>query len=113
MDKLSRKNYRLPEVHLEYMKDMVKLIRRDKTCRKCYERGFIGTNQFNEIIICPKCVNSDLALGYWKKYVRDNPDLHEQYKWALDDDNHEINETNEKGSLPTETQRHGDTEVVG
>ncbi len=72
--------YKLDDKHLEMAKEIVLSARKKKNCKVCYDRGYIGVNQQNMVVICHKCVDADKATEEWKKYVQANEDLMEHYE---------------------------------
>ncbi len=81
----------LAEKHLEKAKEIAYSSRKKKRCDHCYDRAYIGVNQENLLIICPKCVDMDKAMEAWKEYVIATPELHEDFKEMLEEGNGEGN----------------------
>lgn len=71
--------YKLDEKHLEQAKEIVLSARKRKSCKFCYDRGYIGVNEQNMVVLCHKCVDADKATDLWKEYVMKNDDLKEHY----------------------------------
>ena len=63
----------LAENHLEKAKEIALNNRKKRTCKKCYDRGYIGLTPENTLVICEKCVNVDAAMEEWKEYVKQDP----------------------------------------
>ena len=72
--------YRLDDKHLEKAKEIALSARKKKNCKVCYDRGYIGVNQQNMVVICHKCVDGEKATEEWKQYVLANEDLKEHYE---------------------------------
>ena len=70
---------RLPDAHLEQAKRIVSGLRQPKRCKSCYDRGYVGTNQNNMLVPCPRCVDGDAVMEAWRTYVTETPELAELY----------------------------------
>ena len=70
---------RLPDPYLEKAREMVAKHRPKKNCKRCYDRGYLGVDQHNLLIPCPKCVTGDALLAEWRQFVRDTPELFQLY----------------------------------
>lgn len=71
--------FTLEEKHLEEAKKIALKHRKKKSCGQCYDRGWIGVNDQNLLILCTKCVDMDAALEDWKTYVSGHADLKEHF----------------------------------
>jgi len=90
--------YRLDDKHLEKAKEIVLSARKKKSCKVCYDRGYIGVNQQNMVVLCHKCVDAEKATEEWKKYVLENEDLKEHYSefFEEEDENTQEEEASEE-----------------
>lgn len=77
---MSSTPFRLADEHLEAAKTIALENRRRRSCKVCYDRGWVGLGQDNTIVLCHKCVDQEKALMAWKAYVEPVPELWEQYK---------------------------------
>jgi len=71
--------FTLDEKHLEAAKKIALKHRKKKSCDHCYDRGWIGVNDQNLLILCTKCVEMDAAMEDWKAYVSGHKDLKEHF----------------------------------
>lgn len=71
--------FTLEEKHLDEAKLIAAKHRKKKSCGQCYERGWIGVNDQNLLILCTKCVDMDAAMEDWKTYVSAHEDLKEHF----------------------------------
>lgn len=71
--------FTLDEKHLEAAKKIALKHRRKKSCDHCYDRGWIGVNDQNLLILCTKCVDMDASMEDWKTYVSGHKDLKEHF----------------------------------
>ena len=71
--------FTLDEKHLDEAKKIALKHRRKKSCNHCYDRGWIGVNDQNLLIICTKCVEMEPAMEDWKTYVSGHDDLKEHF----------------------------------
>ncbi|MCF7920386.1 MAG: hypothetical protein K9N06_10800 [Candidatus Cloacimonetes bacterium] len=79
--------FRLEEKHLEAVKEIAVRNRKKRSCGKCYDRGYIGINEENLLILCPKCVDMEKAQEEWKEYVSEHEDLKERFADLFEEDN--------------------------
>lgn len=70
---------RLPDEHLAEARKIIGDNRTKKSCKVCYDRGFLGTNQDNMLVPCNKCVDSDAVMESWRTYVREDAELKALY----------------------------------
>lgn len=84
----------LAENHLEKAKEIALNNRKKRTCKKCYDRGYIGLTPENTLVICEKCVNVDAAMEEWKEYVKQDPQLMDDFKDLFEEEEEET-ESNE------------------
>ena len=70
---------RSPDKYLENAREMVAKHRAKKSCKRCYDRGYLGVDQDNLLVPCPKCVAGDALLAEWRQFVRDTPELSQLY----------------------------------
>lgn len=78
--------FRLDEKHLEAAKEIAVRNRKKRSCNKCYDRGYIGVNEENLLIICPKCVDMEKAQSEWKDYVSGQEDLKEHFAYLFEEE---------------------------
>ncbi len=71
--------FKLDDQHLEAAKKIAAEHRTKKNCDHCYERGWIGANEQNLLILCTRCVDSDAATQDWKDYILRYEDLKEHF----------------------------------
>ncbi|MBN1949300.1 MAG: hypothetical protein JW784_06115 [Candidatus Cloacimonetes bacterium] len=71
--------FRLDERHLAKAREIAARNRIKPKCNICYDRGYIGVNQNNTLILCLKCVDTAAAFEEWKRYIVDFPELREYY----------------------------------
>jgi hypothetical protein len=69
----------LEERHLDEAKRIALKHRKKKSCDTCYDRGWIGANDQNLLILCTKCVDMEPAMEDWKAYVSEHEDLKEHF----------------------------------
>ena len=72
--------YRLPDEHLEKVRDFAVNNRTKKKCKTCYDRGYIGVTEENLLVPCVKCVDMEKVEALWKDYVKSVPELFEHFK---------------------------------
>ena len=70
---------RLPDEYLAEARKIIGENRNKKSCKICYDRGFLGTNQDNMLVPCNKCVDSDAVMEAWRVHVRENDELSALY----------------------------------
>ena len=70
---------RLPDQYLEQAKEMIGRHRRRRSCKTCFDRGYLGVNQDNMLVPCSKCVDEEAVLAEWKEFVMATPELAELY----------------------------------
>jgi hypothetical protein len=78
--------YRLPDEHLEKVRDFAVNNRKKKKCRICYDRGYIGITEENLLFPCVKCVDMEKVEELWKDYVKSVPELFEHFKELFEED---------------------------
>ncbi len=76
----------LAEEHLDKAKEIVLKNRKKRSCKKCYDRGYIGTSPENTLIVCDKCVDIEKAMEEWKEYVKLDPQLMEDFKELFEEE---------------------------
>jgi len=81
--------FHLDEKHLEAAKEIAARNRKKRSCNKCYDRGYIGVNEENLLIICPKCVDGEKAQSEWKSYVSEQEDLQEHFAYLFEEETEE------------------------
>ena len=82
--------FKLDEKHLNKAKEFAVHNRKKKSCNNCYDRGYIGTTLENTLVLCPKCVDVDKVMEAWKNYVKDIPELKEQYSELFEDEEEKV-----------------------
>ena len=82
---MSKEVKKLADEHLAAAKLMVLRHRKKKSCNKCYDRGFIGVNEENMLIPCPRCVDAKPLFDEWKVYVKAKPELDALYGDSLNE----------------------------
>lgn len=88
---------RLPDQYLGRAKGMILKHRRRKSCKTCFDRGYLGVNQDNMLVPCNKCVDDDALMQEWKAYVTATPELEELYGEYYTSDESEREEEGERG----------------
>ena len=81
---------KLDEKHLEKAKEFALKSRTKKNCKICFGRGYIGTTLENTLVLCHKCVDLEKALSDWKNYVKEIPELREQYSELFEEENKDV-----------------------
>jgi hypothetical protein len=97
----------LEERHLDEAKKIALKHRKKKSCGTCYERGWIGANDQNLLILCTKCVEMEPAMEDWKTYVSANEDLKEHFSELFEEkevEDTEIEKEHEK-SMPMDHKK--------
>jgi hypothetical protein len=98
--------FTLEEKHLDEAKQIVLKHRRKKSCDHCYDRGWIGVNEQNLLIICTKCVDMDAAMDDWKAYVSEHDDLKEHFSELFEEKPEETDgEKEEHKALPHDQKK--------
>ncbi|HOE91846.1 MAG TPA: hypothetical protein PKZ69_05315 [Candidatus Cloacimonadota bacterium] len=69
----------LEEKHLEKAKEIVLKHRKKRSCKKCYDRGYVGLTLENTLVVCDKCIDIDQAMDEWKEYVKLDEKLVEDF----------------------------------
>ena len=82
--------FKLDDKHLNKAKEFAAHNRKKKSCNNCYDRGYIGTTPENTLVLCPKCVDVDEVMEVWKNYVKDIPELKEQYSELFEDEKEKL-----------------------
>jgi len=77
---------KLAEVHLEKAKKIAIQNRKKSNCKICFGRGHVGTTLENTLVLCHKCVDMEKALSGWKNYVKEIPELKEQYSELFEEE---------------------------
>jgi hypothetical protein len=88
----------LNDVHLEAAQEIAKKHRRRRSCDHCYDRGWIGTNEQNLLVLCTHCVDMDAAVAEWKEYVSGHEDLKEHFSELFEEKN--VEDAEEERALP-------------
>jgi hypothetical protein len=102
--------FKLDEQHLEEAKKIALKHRRKKSCDSCYDRGWIGVNDQNLLILCTRCVEMEAAMEDWKSYVSGHDDLKEHFA-ELFEENPVENEEVEHKAMPHDHKRMGQAPV--
>ncbi len=84
--------FKLNEADLEIAKQIAFKNRKKKSCDVCYDRGWVGVNQENLVILCHKCVDMEKALEDWKNFVNEKPELKEHFKELFEEEEKTENE---------------------
>ncbi len=95
--------FTLEEKHLDEAKAIALKHRRKKSCGHCYDRGWIGVNEQNLLILCTRCVDMDAALEDWKAYVTSHDDLKEHFSELFEEK--PVEEEKEHKTLPHDLKR--------
>lgn len=85
----------LAEEHLDKAKEIVLKHRTKRSCKKCYDRGYVGVSQENTLVICEKCVDIEASMEDWKEYVKTDQQLMEDFKEIFEENPEETDETTE------------------
>jgi len=93
----------LEEHHLEEAKKIALKHRKKKSCDHCYDRGWIGVNDQNLLILCTKCVEMEPAMEDWKAYVSGHEDLKEHFSELFEDK--PIEEEKEHKAMPYDLKK--------
>lgn len=80
---------KLPDQYLAKAREMVAKHKAKKNCKRCYDRGYLGVDQHNLLIPCPKCVAGDTLIEEWRQFVRDTPELFQLYGTYFDEEEKE------------------------
>jgi hypothetical protein len=86
----------LAEEHLDKAKEIVLNHRKKKSCKKCYDRGYVGVSQENTLVVCEKCVDIEAAMNEWKEYVKTDEQLMEDFKEIFEETPEEGEEENKE-----------------
>ena len=84
--------FTLEEIHLEAAKQIALNHRKKKSCGHCYDRGWVGVNDENLLILCTKCVDMDEAMEAWKTYVSGHEELKEHFSELFEESTEEETE---------------------
>lgn len=79
--------WKLDEKHLQKAKEIAGECReKDKSCKLCYDRGYIGVKEDNTLVICPKCTDYDTCVEPWVDYLLEvnDPLLNVFFKQQID-----------------------------
>jgi len=76
---MAEKVPRLPDEYLGKAREIAVAKRTKQRCKICYDRGYVGTDQNNMLVPCPKCVDVDAVMVDWKNYVAETSELKEIY----------------------------------
>jgi hypothetical protein len=95
--------FTLDEKHLDAAKKIAAKHRRKKSCDHCYDRGWIGVNDQNLLIICTKCVEMEKAMEEWKNYVSGHEELKEHFSELFEEK--PVEEKEEHAVLPHEHKK--------
>ena len=85
--------FKLADEHLEVAQEIAQKHRRKKHCDHCYDRGWIGINEQNLLVLCPHCVDREAALEEWKTYISEHEDLKEHFSELFEEKPVEEEET--------------------
>ncbi len=83
---MSEQEFRLADEHLESAKGIAAGNRKRRSCKVCYDRGWVGVGQDNTIILCHKCVDQEAALKAWREYVEPIPELWAYYREMFEEE---------------------------
>lgn len=98
---------RLPDQYLEKAREMAAKHKAKKNCKRCYDRGYLGVDQHNLLIPCPKCVAGDALIGEWRQFVRDTPELFQLYGTYFDEEEKEAGESEQESQASRPTPPRG------
>lgn len=76
----------LAEEHLDKAKEIVLKHRTKRSCKKCFDRGYVGVSTENTLVVCEKCVNIEAAMDEWKEYVKTDEQLMEDFKELFEEE---------------------------
>ena len=82
--------------------DIIQKHRTKKSCKLCYNRGYLGFTPDKTLVPCDKCVDLEKAYAEWKEYVAGDPVLRAGFPELFEDD--EKVETEE--TAEAETKEH-------
>lgn len=88
-----RPDFRLPDEHLAKAKEMVLENRKKKSCKYCYDRGFVGYSEDNMLVVCYRCVDGEKVMEAWKAYVKGIPELWEEFQEEFEKEEEEMKKT--------------------
>jgi hypothetical protein len=71
--------FKLDDKHLEAAQKIAASHRTKKRCDSCYDRGWIGINDQNMLVLCTRCIDMDAAMEEWKQYVSQHEELMEHF----------------------------------
>lgn len=83
--------FKLDDNHLEAAQKIAETHRKKKRCDNCYDRGWIGINDQNMLVLCTRCIDMDAAMEEWKQYVSQHEDLKEHFSELFEEK--EVEET--------------------
>lgn len=95
----------LEEQHLEEAKKIALKHRKKKSCNHCYDRGWIGVNDQNLLILCTKCVDMEPAMDDWKNYVSGHDDLKEHFSELFEETPVEETEKEHEKAMPHDIKK--------
>jgi hypothetical protein len=97
--------FTLEEHHLEEAKKIALNHRRKKSCDHCYDRGWIGVNDQNLLILCTKCVDMETSMEDWKTYVSGHEDLKEHFSELFEETPVEENTKDHEKTVPHDLKK--------
>lgn len=101
--------FKLADEHLEVAQEIAQKYRRKKHCDHCYDRGWIGINEQNMLVLCPHCVDREAALEEWENYVSENEDLKEHFSELFEEK--PVEEESEATIPAARTRKSAQTQV--
>ncbi len=103
--------FTLEEQHLEEAKKIALKHRKKKSCDHCYDRGWIGVNDQNLLILCTRCVDMEPAMEDWKTYVSGHEDLKEHFSELFEEHPAEEIEKEHEKTMPHDLKKMGNVPV--
>jgi len=92
--------FTLDEKHLDEAKQIALKHRTKKSCGTCYDRGWVGVNDENLLILCTKCVDLEASMAEWKAYVAQHEELKEHFAELFEEQEEEQSEKETDKVMP-------------
>ena len=91
--------FKLDDKHLEAAQAIAEKHRTKKRCDNCYDRGWIGINDQNMLVLCTRCIDMDAAMEEWKAYVIQHEELKEHFSELFEE--HAVEEATPEFEKPS------------